>query len=187
MDRRYRKMEKLGAKDLDDYNVKIKRRRGEKQLPRIVVVVDELADLMMMAQNETEQTLVRLAQMARATGIHLVVATQRPSTDILTGVIKANFPTRISFAVASATDSRVILDTNGAESLLGQGDMLFLGSEAAGTVRIQGVKTTDTEVDSVVDYWSKYKHSELAEKSRTMLTKMRFGCRSKRKLLHGMI
>ena len=164
MDRRYRKMEKLGAKDLDDYNVKIKRRRGEKQLPRIVVVVDELADLMMMAQNETEQTLVRLAQMARATGIHLVVATQRPSTDILTGVIKANFPTRISFAVASATDSRVILDTNGAESLLGQGDMLFLGSEAAGTVRIQGVKTTDTEVDSVVDYWSKYKHSEAGRK-----------------------
>ncbi|MDP6769322.1 MAG: FtsK/SpoIIIE domain-containing protein, partial [Anaerolineales bacterium] len=164
MDRRYRKMEKLGAKDLDDYNVKIKRRRGEKQLPRIVVVVDELADLMMMAQNETEQTLVRLAQMARATGIHLVVATQRPSTDILTGVIKANFPTRISFAVASATDSRVILDTNGAESLLGQGDMLFLGSEAAGVVRIQGVKTTDTEVDSVVDYWSKHKNSDTGRK-----------------------
>jgi len=164
MDRRYRKMEKLGARDLDDYNVKIKRRRGEKQLPRIVVVVDELADLMMMAQNETEQTLVRLAQMARATGIHLVVATQRPSTDILTGVIKANFPTRISFAVASATDSRVILDTNGAESLLGQGDMLFLGSEAAGAVRIQGVKTTDTEVDSVVDYWSKHKNSDTGRK-----------------------
>ncbi len=164
MDRRYRKMEKLGSKDLDDYNVKIKRRRGEKQLPRIVVVVDELADLMMMAQNETEQTLVRLAQMARATGIHLVVATQRPSTDILTGVIKANFPTRISFAVASATDSRVILDTNGAESLLGQGDMLFLGSEAAGTVRIQGVKTTDMEVDSIVDYWSKNKNYDTGRK-----------------------
>ncbi len=164
MDRRYRKMEKLGAKDLDDYNVKTKRRRGEKQLPRIVVVVDELADLMMMAQNETEQTLVRLAQMARATGIHLVVATQRPSTDILTGVIKANFPTRISFAVASSTDSRVILDTNGAESLLGQGDMLFLGSEAAGTVRIQGVMTTDTEVDSVVDYWSKHKNFDTNRK-----------------------
>ena len=164
MDRRYRKMEKLGARDLDDYNVKTKRRRGEKQLPRIVVVVDELADLMMMAQNETEQTLVRLAQMARATGIHLVVATQRPSTDILTGVIKANFPTRISFAVASSTDSRVILDTNGAESLLGQGDMLFLGSEAAGTVRIQGVMTTDTEVDSVVDYWRKHKNSDTNRK-----------------------
>ena len=164
MDRRYRKMEKLSARDLDDYNVKIKRRRGEKQLPRIVVVVDELADLMMMAQNETEQTLVRLAQMARATGIHLVVATQRPSTDILTGVIKANFPTRISFAVASATDSRVILDTNGAESLLGQGDMLFLGSEAAGTVRIQGVKTTDTEVDSIVDYWSKHNNCDTGRK-----------------------
>ena len=155
MDRRYRKMEKIGARDLDDYNVRIKRRRAEKPLPRIVVVVDELADLMMMAQHETEQTLVRLAQMSRATGIHLVVATQRPSIDILTGVIKANFPTRISFAVASATDSRVILDSNGAESLLGQGDMLFLGSEAAGAVRIQGAMTTDAEVDGVVEHWSK--------------------------------
>ena len=160
MDRRYRKMEKMGARDLHDYNVRIKRRRAEKPLPRIVVVVDELADLMMMAQHETEQTLVRLAQMSRATGIHLVVATQRPSTDILTGVIKANFPTRISFRVASATDSRVILDSNGAESLLGQGDMLFLGTDAAGAVRIQGVMTTDAEIDAVVDHWSKVVDSD---------------------------
>ena len=160
MDRRYRKMEKMGARDLHDYNVRIKRRRTEKPLPRIVVVVDELADLMMMAQHETEQTLVRLAQMSRATGIHLVVATQRPSTDILTGVIKANFPTRISFRVASATDSRVILDSNGAESLLGQGDMLFLGTDAAGAVRIQGVVTTDAEIGAVVDHWSKVVDSD---------------------------
>ena len=164
MDRRYRKMEKIGARDLDEYNVRIKRRRAEKPLPRIVVVVDELADLMMMAQHETEQTLVRLAQMSRATGIHLVVATQRPSTDILTGVIKANFPTRISFAVASATDSRVILDSNGAESLLGQGDMLFLGSEAAGAVRIQGVMTTDAEVDTIVEHWSKLTEYDTSSK-----------------------
>jgi S-DNA-T family DNA segregation ATPase FtsK/SpoIIIE len=153
MDRRYRKMEKLGARDLDDYNNKIKRRRGEEKMPRIVVVVDELADLMMMAQNETEQTLVRLAQMARATGIHLVVATQRPSTDIVTGLIKANFPARISFAVASSTDSRVILDSTGAESLLGKGDMLFLSADAPSPMRIQGVYTSDAEVDEIVEHW----------------------------------
>ena len=159
MDRRYRKLEKLGARDLDDYNNKIKKNKGEVKLPRIVVVIDELADLMMMAQNETEQTLVRLAQMARATGIHLVVATQRPSTDILTGTIKANFPTRISFAVASAVDSRVILDTGGAEALLGQGDMLYLGSESSGPVRIQGVMIPDNEVDHIVNHWIKYAES----------------------------
>jgi S-DNA-T family DNA segregation ATPase FtsK/SpoIIIE len=153
MDRRYRKMEKMGARDLDDYNNKIQRRRGEEKLPRIVVVVDELADLMLMAQNETEQTLVRLAQMARATGIHLLVATQRPSTDILTGLIKANFPARLSFAVASSTDSRVILDTIGAESLLGQGDMLFLSPDVPAPMRIQGVFTSDVEVDEIVEYW----------------------------------
>ncbi len=153
MDRRYRKMEKIGARDLDDYNNKIMRRPGNEKLPRIVVVVDELADLMMMAQNETEQTLVRLAQMARATGIHLLVATQRPSTDILTGLIKANFAARISFAVASSTDSRVILDTTGAESLLGQGDMLFLSPDASAPMRIQGVFTSDAEVDDIVEHW----------------------------------
>jgi len=153
MDRRYRKMEKMGARDLDDYNNKIQRRRGEEKLPRIVVVVDELADLMLMAQNETEQTLVRLAQMARATGIHLLVATQRPSTDILTGLIKANFPARLSFAVASSTDSRVILDTIGAESLLGQGDMLFLSPDVPAPMRVQGVFTSDGEVDEIVEHW----------------------------------
>ncbi len=163
MDSRYRKLEKIGARDLDDYNNKIQRRRGEEKMPRIVVVVDELADLMMMAQNETEQTLVRLAQMARATGIHLLVATQRPSTDILTGLIKANFPARISFAVASSTDSRVILDTTGAESLLGQGDMLFLSPDAPAPMRIQGVFTSDAEVDEIVAHWREHEAADAAD------------------------
>jgi S-DNA-T family DNA segregation ATPase FtsK/SpoIIIE len=117
------------------------------------VMIDELADLMMMAPDQTEHTLVRLAQMARATGIHLVLATQRPSTDILTGLIKANCPARISFATASSVDSRVILDTQGAETLLGRGDMLYLSPEAATPIRLQGVFVSDREVEALVDYW----------------------------------
>ena len=132
MDRRYKLLEASHSRNLDSYNRKVRRRKGEAPLPRIVVMIDELADLMMSAPDQTEHNLVRLAQMARATGIHLVVATQRPSTDVVTGLIKANFPARISFAVASSVDSRVILDTTGAESLLGHGDMLFLPPEASG-------------------------------------------------------
>jgi S-DNA-T family DNA segregation ATPase FtsK/SpoIIIE len=120
-----------------------------------VVLIDELADLMMMAPDQTERTLVRLAQMARAVGLHLVVATQRPSTDILTGLIKANFPARISFAVASSVDSRVILDGQGAETLLGKGDMLFLSPEAGAPVRLQGVYVSDEEIGGVVQFWKK--------------------------------
>ena len=135
------------------YNRKIGRQKGAERLPRIVVLIDELADLMMMAPDQTEHTLVRLAQMARATGIHLVVATQRPSTDILTGLIKANFPARISFAVASGIDSRVILDTHGAETLLGKGDMLFLSPEASAPIRLQGVYVTDGEIERLRAYW----------------------------------
>jgi S-DNA-T family DNA segregation ATPase FtsK/SpoIIIE len=116
-------------------------------------MIDELADLMMMAPDQTERTLVRLAQMGRATGIHLVVATQRPSTDIVTGLIKANFPARISFAVPSMIDSRVILDGSGAETLLGKGDMLFLSAEASAPVRLQGVFIGDAEVKRLVEYW----------------------------------
>jgi S-DNA-T family DNA segregation ATPase FtsK/SpoIIIE len=151
MDRRYKLFETVQARDLNNYNDKIKR-NGER-LPRIVIVLDELADLMMMAPDETERTLVRLAQMARATGMHLVVATQRPSTDIVTGLIKANFPARISFAVASGIDSRVILDVPGAEALLGRGDMLFLSPEAGTPQRLQGCYVGDKEIDRLVSFW----------------------------------
>jgi S-DNA-T family DNA segregation ATPase FtsK/SpoIIIE len=161
MDRRYRLLEEAGARDVENYNRKVRRKRGAERLPRIVVFIDELADLMMMAPDQTERTLVRLAQMARATGIHLVVATQRPSTDIVTGLIKANFPARIAFAVASGVDSRVILDGPGAESLLGRGDMLFLSPEASQPVRLQGVMVSDAEVEQLVAYWK----TELQDRS----------------------
>jgi S-DNA-T family DNA segregation ATPase FtsK/SpoIIIE len=124
-------------------------------LPRIVVLIDELADLMMSAPDQTEHNLVRLAQMARATGIHLIVATQRPSTDVVTGLIKANFPARLAFAVASGVDSRVILDMNGAESLLGRGDMLFLSPEVGTPARAQGVMITDMEIERLIAHWQK--------------------------------
>jgi S-DNA-T family DNA segregation ATPase FtsK/SpoIIIE len=155
MDRRYRLLEATRSRNLDSYNRKARRRKGEEPLPRIVVLIDELADLMMSAPEQTEPALVRLAQMARATGIHLVVATQRPSTDVVTGLIKANFPARISFAVASSVDSRVILDSTGAESLLGKGDMLFLPPEAPAPVRSQGVMISDPEVERVITFWQK--------------------------------
>lgn len=154
MDNRYRLLEATHSRDLETYNRKMERRK-QAVLPRIVLLVDELADLMMSAPEQTEHSLVRLAQMARATGIHLVVATQRPSTDVVTGLIKANFPARISFTVASSVDSRVILDVNGAETLLGRGDMLFLNPEAGTPVRAQGVMVTDQEVERVVDFWKK--------------------------------
>jgi S-DNA-T family DNA segregation ATPase FtsK/SpoIIIE len=153
MDRRYRLLEQAKARDIEVFNRKASKRKDLERLPRIVVFIDELADLMMMAPDQTERTLVRLAQMARATGIHLVVATQRPSTDIVTGLIKANFPARLSFAVASGVDSRVILDTQGAETLLGRGDMLFLSPEASAPVRLQGALVTDAEVDRLVSFW----------------------------------
>ncbi len=155
MDRRYKLLEVSRSRNIDSYNRKAARRKSEQRLPRIVVMIDELADLMMSAPDQTEHSLVRLAQMARATGIHLVVATQRPSTDVVTGLIKANFPARISFAVASSIDSRVILDTQGAESLLGRGDMLFLPPEASGPVRAQGAIVTDQEIEKVITYWQK--------------------------------
>jgi S-DNA-T family DNA segregation ATPase FtsK/SpoIIIE len=155
MDRRYKLLEQSHARNLDSFNRRVRRRKGEAPLPRIVLLIDELADLMMSTPEQTEPALVRLAQMARATGIHLVVATQRPSTDVVTGLIKANFPARISFAVASSVDSRVILDTTGAESLLGHGDMLFLPPEASGPIRSQGVMVSDQEVEKVINFWQK--------------------------------
>jgi S-DNA-T family DNA segregation ATPase FtsK/SpoIIIE len=153
MDRRYRLLEQASARDLEAYNARTAKRNPAARLPRVVVMIDELADLMMMAPDQTERTLVRLAQMARAVGLHLVVATQRPSTDILTGLIKANFPARISFAVASMVDSRVILDTTGAETLLGRGDMLFLSPEAGSPVRLQGAYVSDREIEQAVAFW----------------------------------
>jgi S-DNA-T family DNA segregation ATPase FtsK/SpoIIIE len=153
MERRYKLLEEQRVRDVDGYNKKVERNDELEKLPRIVVMIDELADLMMSTAEHTESTLVRLAQMARATGIHLVVATQRPSTDVLTGLIKANFPARISFAVASSIDSRVILDTTGAESLLGRGDMLYLAPEGAAPQRSQGVMINDQEIENVIAYW----------------------------------
>jgi len=154
MDRRYRLLEEAKARDLDAYNTKLSRKNQE-ALPRIVILIDELADLMMSSAEQTEQCLVRLAQMARAIGIHLIVATQRPSTDVVTGLIKANFPARISFSVASSIDSRVILDVNGAETLMGKGDMLFLAPDVGAPQRAQGVFVTDQEIDNIIGYWQK--------------------------------
>jgi S-DNA-T family DNA segregation ATPase FtsK/SpoIIIE len=155
MEHRYRLLEAAHARDLETYNRKLSRKKEGAPLPRIVVLIDELADLMMSAPDQTEHNLVRLAQMARATGIHLIVATQRPSTDVVTGLIKANFPARLAFAVASGIDSRVILDTTGAESLLGRGDMLFLNPEVGNPVRAQGVMITDMEIERIIAHWQK--------------------------------
>jgi S-DNA-T family DNA segregation ATPase FtsK/SpoIIIE len=155
MEHRYRLLEGVHARDLEAYNRKLSRKKEGTPLPRIVVLIDELADLMMSAPDQTEHNLVRLAQMARATGIHLIVATQRPSADVVTGLIKANFPARLAFSVASGVDSRVILDTVGAESLLGRGDMLFLNPEVGNPVRAQGVFVTDMEIERVISHWQK--------------------------------
>ena len=153
MDERYKILAEVGARNIGDYNTLARRRKKLDKLPFIILLIDELSDLMMMAPEEVEHTLVRLAQMARAVGIHLVVATQRPSTDVVTGLIKANFPARIAFAVASSIDSRVILDSGGAESLLGKGDMLFQAPDAAKPVRLQGCFVSDLEVERVVSFW----------------------------------
>jgi S-DNA-T family DNA segregation ATPase FtsK/SpoIIIE len=152
MDKRYHLFAQIGARNINDYNARMKL-QGQKRLPYLVVVIDELADLMMIAPGETEQTITRLAQLARATGIHMILATQRPSVDVVTGLIKANFPARIAFAVASNTDSRVILDQPGAERLLGRGDMLFQAPDAPAPVRLQGVFVSDHEIQNLVEFW----------------------------------
>jgi S-DNA-T family DNA segregation ATPase FtsK/SpoIIIE len=152
MDKRYHLFAQVGARNINDYNARMKL-QGQKKLPYLVVVIDELADLMMIAPGETEQTITRLAQLARATGIHMILATQRPSVDVVTGLIKANFPARIAFAVASNTDSRVILDQPGAERLLGRGDMLFQAPDAPAPVRLQGVFVSDHEIQNLVEFW----------------------------------
>lgn len=152
MEHRYKLLESSRARDIVVFNQKMAK-RGQPTLPRIVIFIDELADLMMTAPDQTEHSLIRLAQMARATGIHLVVATQRPSTDVVTGLIKANFPARLAFSVASSIDSRVILDTGGAETLLGRGDMLFLNPEVGTPLRAQGVWVSDGELDGITNFW----------------------------------
>lgn len=157
MDARYRKFGELGVRNIEAYN---RHPRVLKKLPYWVLIIDELADLMMVAPFEVEKLLCRLAQLARATGIHLVVATQRPSVDVVTGLIKANFPTRIAFAVTSITDSRTILDSGGAEKLLGQGDMLYQPTDA-GPKRVQGVYVSDAEVERLVEFWSDERFHEL--------------------------
>ena len=152
MDKRYHMFAQNGSRNIVDYNAKMKL-QGQKKLPYLVIVIDELADLMMIAPDETEKTITRLAQLARATGIHMILATQRPSVDVVTGLIKANFPARIAFAVASNTDSRVILDQPGAERLLGRGDMLFQAPDAPAPARLQGVFVSDSEIHKLVDFW----------------------------------
>ena len=153
MDDRYRAFAARGARNIEEYNHKLGRAKSVEPLPYIVLVIDELADLMMTAAYDVERQICRLAQMSRATGIHLVLATQRPSVDVITGLIKANFPARIAFAVTSQIDSRVILDTPGAERLLGRGDMLFMAPDSAKLARIQGCFVSDQEIDGIVNFW----------------------------------
>jgi S-DNA-T family DNA segregation ATPase FtsK/SpoIIIE len=141
----------VGARNIDGYNEK-----SAEPLPYIVVIIDELADLMMTSGEIIEPLICRLAQLSRATGIHLVIATQRPSVDVITGLIKANFPARVSFAVASAVDSRTILDSVGAERLLGRGDMLYLPQDAPKPTRLRGCFVSDQEIERVVDFWRQW-------------------------------
>ncbi len=153
MDNRFTLFAKHKVRNIDAYNEKMEESDGDNTMPYIVVLIDELADLMLAAPDETEKLLTRLAQMARATGIHLVIATQRPSVDVVTGLIKANFPSRISFAVTSSVDSRVVLDTPGAEKLLGRGDMLYMASDSSKLLRLQGCFVSDDELARLVHFW----------------------------------
>lgn len=152
MDNRYNLFAEKGVRDLKGYNKAIENEEGLGQLPQIIIIVDELADLMMVAKGDVEDAICRLAQKARAAGMHLVIATQRPSVDVITGLIKANVPSRIAFAVSSQVDSRTILDSVGAEKLLGKGDMLYFPSGAPKPSRVQGAFVTDEEVEKIVDF-----------------------------------
>lgn len=154
MDERYKKLEALGARDIDGYNKKLIQKKG-KIMPRIVLVIDEMADLMITYGSSVEAMIIRLAQMARATGIHLILATQRPSVDIVTGLIKANIPNRICFKVASQVDSRTVLDAAGAEKLIGSGDGLFISTHLHSPLRIKAPFVTEEEMDRVISFWTK--------------------------------
>jgi S-DNA-T family DNA segregation ATPase FtsK/SpoIIIE len=151
MEKRYEAFSKTGTRNIEGYNAQMQD-NPEARLPYIVVIVDELADLMMVAAGDVEDSITRLAQMARAAGIHLIIATQRPSVDVITGVIKANIPSRIAFGVSSQVDSRTILDMAGAEKLLGRGDMLFLPVGMSKPIRVQGAFLSDKEVEAVVQF-----------------------------------
>ena len=152
MDNRYNLFAQKGVRDIKGYNKAIEKEEGSGKLPQIVIIVDELADLMMVAAKDVEEAICRLAQKARAAGMHLVIATQRPSVDVITGLIKANVPSRIAFAVSSQVDSRTIIDSVGAEKLLGKGDMLFFPAGAPKPVRVQGAFVSDEEVEKIVDF-----------------------------------
>lgn len=156
MDTRYERFAKAGVRKIEEYNAKF----PDEKLPYVVIVIDELADLMLVAPAKVETTIMRLAQLARATGIHLIVATQRPSVDVITGLIKANIPSRIAFAVSSQVDSRTILDMAGAERLLGRGDMLYLPIDAPKPIRSQGALITGNEVNRLVEFWAKQARPE---------------------------
>ena len=152
MDNRYNLFALKGVRDLKGYNKAIEKEGGVGKLPQIVIIVDELADLMMVAAKDVEEAICRLAQKARAAGMHLVIATQRPSVDVITGLIKANIPSRIAFAVSSQIDSRTILDSVGAEKLLGKGDMLYFPTGAPKPIRVQGAFVSDEEVEKIVSF-----------------------------------
>src|SRR5262249_10383984 len=168
MERRLRLLAEQGGRSIDQYNKKIGRLQQEprslfedeepaqeelRPLPYVLILIDELADLMMLEGRNVEESVTRLAQMARAVGMHLVLATQRPSVDVITGLIKANFPARISFRVATRVDSRTILDVMGSEHLLGKGDMLFLPPGTSRLIRVHGAFVTEAEINRVVDFW----------------------------------
>jgi S-DNA-T family DNA segregation ATPase FtsK/SpoIIIE len=166
MDRRYDVLSRNGCQDIRQLNRKLAR-AGEEPMPYTMVIVDELADLMMVAPSEVEDSIIRLGQLGRSCGIHLVVATQRPSVDVVTGMIKTNIPSRIAFAVSSQTDSRIILDQGGAESLLGMGDMLFSPMGSSKLLRVQGALVTNAEMKLVTEHWKRQAkpeyHEELLE------------------------
>ena len=153
---RYHKMQSKNVRELSAYNAKLG--HGEEKLPRIVIIIDELADLMLACKKEVEESIIRIAQLARAAGIHMVVATQRPTVDVITGLIKANVPSRIAFAVSSSIDSRTILDQNGAEKLLGRGDMFYFPTGASAPIRVQGCFLSDAETERVVNYIAQHSH-----------------------------
>jgi DNA segregation ATPase FtsK/SpoIIIE, S-DNA-T family len=163
MEQRYRRFAKVGARNIEDFNRRVVA-GDQDRMPYIVVLIDELADLMMIAPDDVERSICRIAQMARATGIHLIIATQRPSVDVVTGLIKANFPARVSFMVTSGTDSRVIIDTTGAERLLGAGDMLFISPDASQPMRLQGAWASERELDRLIAYWKREAAERRGEK-----------------------